>query len=149
MEKRPGLKAGIRKSIGQKREEIDLTQVSLTASNYLQPGQLLPLVIQPTMDGVNLASWAANNRDVIHTELAKHGGILFHNFTVDSPAKFEAFARAISGELFDEYGDLPRENRDAIPSGLCLEQIEHTMKRCVERVRYLHRHSHCAPLRLG
>src|SRR5438067_13669292 len=113
MEKRPGLKAGIRKSIGQKREEIDLTQVSLTASNYLQPGQLLPLVIQPTMDGVNLASWAANNRDVIHTELAKHGGILFHNFTVDSPAKFEAFDRAISGELFDEYGDLPRENQGA------------------------------------
>jgi alpha-ketoglutarate-dependent taurine dioxygenase len=113
MEKRSSLKAGIRKSIAEKREEIDLTQVSLTASSYLQPGQLLPLVIQPTMDGVNLASWAANNRDEIRTELARHGGILFHNFMVDSPAKFEAFARAISGELFDEYGDLPRENQGA------------------------------------
>src|SRR6266487_5245060 len=113
MEKRPSLKASIRKSILEKREEIDLTQVSLTRSGYLQPGQLLPLVIQPTMDGVNLANWAANNRDVIRTELAKHGAILFHNFTVDSPAKFEAFAGAIGGELFDEYGDLPRENPGA------------------------------------
>src|SRR5947209_19646395 len=113
MEKRPGLNASIRKSILERREEIDLTEVNLTTSGYLGPGQLLPLVVQPTMDGVNLASWAANNGDVIRTELARHGAILFHNFKLDSPAKFEAFAHAISGELFDEYGDLPREKSGA------------------------------------
>src|SRR6185437_15006164 len=113
MEKRPSLKAGIRKSMLEKREEIDLTEISLTTSGYFGPDQLLPLVIQPTMDGVSLANWAVNNRDVIRTELARHGAILFHNFKVDSPAKFEAFAHAISGELFDEYGDLPREKSGA------------------------------------
>src|SRR6266566_8502256 len=113
MEKRPSLKARIRESILEKREEINLANVSLTKSGYLQPGRFLPLVVQPALEGVNLASWAANNREYLRTELARHGGILFRNFTVDSPSKFEAFASAVSGELFDEYGDLPRENSGA------------------------------------
>lgn len=113
MEKKPSLKTSIRSSIQTKREEIDLSAVSLTKSSYLQPGQLLPLIIQPLMDGVNLANWAANNRDYLSEELARHGGILFRNFNLDTSAKFEVFARAISPELFDEYGDLPRDNPGA------------------------------------
>jgi alpha-ketoglutarate-dependent taurine dioxygenase len=103
----------LKKSIRAKREEINLAQITLTSASYLKEGQALPLVIQPTISGVNLASWAANNQEYLRKELAAHGGILFHNFSVDSPAKFEEFARAISTELFDEYGDLPRENRGA------------------------------------
>jgi len=113
MDKKPGLRASIRSSIQSRREEIDLGGISLTAASYFQPGHLLPLVIQPTMEGVNLASWAGNNQDYVRTELAKHGGILFRNFNVDAPAKFEAFAKAISTELFDEYGDLPRDTPGA------------------------------------
>jgi alpha-ketoglutarate-dependent taurine dioxygenase len=108
-------KSSIRKSIQKKREEINLTNFSLTKSDYLSSGQLLPLVIQPSIAGVNLASWAGNNKEYLHRELTKHGAILFRNFPLDSPAKFEAFASAVStdGELFDEYGDLPREQSGA------------------------------------
>lgn len=114
MEKKPGLKASIRKSIQEKREEINLATISLTQTSYLNE-QRLPMVIQSTMEGVNLASWAQNNKEYIITELARHGAILFRNFTVDSPLKFEEFARAISatGDLFDEYGDLPRDTPGA------------------------------------
>ncbi len=110
MQKRPTLKTSIRSSIQTKREEIDLSAVNLTKESYLQDGQLLPLIIQPAMEGVNLPNWASNNREYLSQALAKHGGILFRNFSVDSPAKFEAFARAVSTDLFDEYGDLPRED---------------------------------------
>ncbi len=112
MERKSGIGSSIRNS---RREEINLANFSLTTSSYLSPGQLLPLVIQPSIAGVNLASWAGNNKEYLRRELAKHGAILFRNFTVDSPAKFEAFACAVSadGELFDEYGDLPRENPGA------------------------------------
>jgi alpha-ketoglutarate-dependent taurine dioxygenase len=113
MEKRPGLKASIGKSIQEKREEIDLANFSLTTSSYLQPAQLLPLMVQPAFDGVNLANWAANSREYLQAELVKHGAILFRNFAVETPARFEAFARAISGDLFDEYGDLPRDTPGA------------------------------------
>lgn len=115
MEKKPSLRASIRQSIQEKRAEINLDTFRLTESGYLRPGQLLPLVIQPTMNGVNLSQWAGNNREYLQEELLKHGAILFRNFSVDTPDKFEAFACAVArdGELFDEYGDLPRENPGA------------------------------------
>jgi alpha-ketoglutarate-dependent taurine dioxygenase len=115
MEKKVGLESGITSSIQRRREEISLADFSLTKAGYLSDGALLPLVVQPALAGVNIVSWAANNREYICKELATHGAILFRNFTVDSPAKFEAFACAVSadGTLFDEYGDLPRENPGA------------------------------------
>jgi len=115
MERKPGLKMGLRKSIQEKREGIDLTNLNLTRASYIQPEQPLPLIIQPAIDGVNLANWAKGNKEYIQTELAKHGAILFRAFTIDSPAKFEEFATVVSssGELFDEYGDLPRDTPGA------------------------------------
>ncbi len=111
MEEKLSIKASIRKSIQDSREEINLANFSLTTSGYLGQGTL-PLVIQPAMDGVNLAGWASNNREDIRSNLAKHGAILFRNFAITSPAKFEEFALSVSetGELFDEYGDLPRDD---------------------------------------
>ena len=115
MERKPSLESSLRKSLQKKRGEMNLADFQLTTSHALSPGQLLPLVIEPAIAGVNLASWASNNREYLGRELAKHGALLFHNFAVDSPAKFEAFARAVSadGDLFDEYGDLPREQPGA------------------------------------
>jgi alpha-ketoglutarate-dependent taurine dioxygenase len=115
MEKRPSLKASLRKSIQEKREVLDLAHLSLTKSSYLHPEQPFPLVIQPAMEGVNLPAWVADNKKYIHDELARHGAILFRNFKVDSPARFEEFARtaSASNELFDEYGDLPRDTPGA------------------------------------
>src|SRR5215469_12150246 len=113
MERKPSLESNLRKSLHKKREEINLADFQLTTSHALFPGQLLPLVIEPAIAGVNLASWADESRDYLEKELARHGAILFRNFAVDSPAKFETFARAVSadGDLFDEYGDLPREDK--------------------------------------
>src|SRR4051812_34742963 len=103
MKTKPSLDSSLRKSLQKRREEINLADFQLTTSHSLSPEQLLPLVIEPTIAGVNLAHWAGNNRDYLGRELAKHGAILFRNFAVDSPAKFEAFARAVSadGDLFD------------------------------------------------
>ncbi len=108
MEKK--VETSIRKNIQKRREEISLNDFSLTKSSYLSPTTHFPLVIQPSMAGVNLASWTKNSKEYLRNELAKHGALLFRNFTIDSPGKFEEFARALStnGELFDEYGDLPR-----------------------------------------
>ncbi len=55
MEKKLGIGSGIRNS---RREEINLANFSLTTSGYLSPGQLLPLVLQPSLPGVNLVSVA-------------------------------------------------------------------------------------------
>ncbi|BCL83208.1 syrP protein [Ktedonobacteria bacterium brp13] len=115
MEKNVGASSSIRRSIQKKREEINLSDFSLTESSYFAPGKTLPLIIKPSIAGVNLANWAENNKEYINKELTKHGAILFRNFTIDSADKFEGFARSVAadGELFDEYGDLPRETPGA------------------------------------
>ena len=115
MNTRPSLRASIKKSAQEKREEINLAEFSLTRTSYLFPDESMLLVIQPAIDGVNLVSWAGNNKEYIRQELDKNGAILFRGFNVDVPAKFQEFATAVSATntLFDEYGDLPRDDPGA------------------------------------
>src|SRR5215472_5346044 len=98
MERKPSLESSLRKNIQKKRAEMSLADFQLTTSRSLSPRQLLPLVIEPAIAGVNLASWAHEKRDYLEKELAKHGALLLRNFTVDSPAKFAAFALAVSAD---------------------------------------------------
>jgi alpha-ketoglutarate-dependent taurine dioxygenase len=115
MKQRPSLRESIRNNIQEKRKIIDLTHFDLTKSYHLDDQQGTPLVIEPNIDGINLGNWVTNNKEYIQTQLAKYGAILFRNFPVESATKFEEFAYAASanGELFDEYGDLPRDDPGA------------------------------------
>lgn len=72
------------------------------------PDQLLPLVVEPTQPGLVLAEWAGANRSWIDAQLLTHGAVLFRNWDLPSPADFERAAKAVYGELFADYGDLPR-----------------------------------------
>lgn len=69
----------------------------------LREGGGLPLLVRPRVHGVNLAAWAAKNRDAVAAWLARHGAILFRDFG-GAVAEFEQFIRAASGELL-EYTD--------------------------------------------
>jgi alpha-ketoglutarate-dependent taurine dioxygenase len=92
-----------------KRKVVEISQENLVKAELFQPEQLLPLVIQPAVDGVNLITWTTNNREQIETWLLRHGGILFRNFDVKAVAEFEQFIQAISGGLLDySYRSTPR-----------------------------------------
>src|SRR5205823_1028497 len=82
---------------------------SVIKTGYLHGCEDLPLVIEPAMNDVELVEWAAQNQAFIHTELLKHGALLFRNFNVASVEEFERFTSTICADLFSEYGDLPRE----------------------------------------
>jgi amino acid adenylation domain-containing protein len=92
-----------------RRKAVDLSQVSSIRTSYLDPEQKLPLVIEPATEDVDLAEWAAGNRQFIEENLRSHGALLWRGFALDSVPEFEKFAGAICPELFGEYGDLPRE----------------------------------------
>jgi alpha-ketoglutarate-dependent taurine dioxygenase len=99
-----------RKSIGPiRRKAVDLANFNPVRESLLSEGQLLPLILEPASDQVDLADWARNNRAYIEEKLYKHGGILFRGFTVGGTEGFERVAASICTELFAEYGDLPRE----------------------------------------
>lgn len=109
MEQRRRKEINLANFMGVSPVAVSVSNVELTKTGYLQPGQILPLVIQPAVGDVDLEDWAKGNLEFIEAELLKHGGVLFRGFGVNSISAFEKFASAIRPDLFDEYGDLPRE----------------------------------------
>jgi alpha-ketoglutarate-dependent taurine dioxygenase len=81
------------------RKAVSVAQEARVRLKYLQPGQTLPLVIEPGVDGVNLMSWAKANKEFIETQLLKQGAILFRGFSLNSVGHFERLASAMAGEL--------------------------------------------------
>lgn len=86
-----------------KRKAIGISPSSLIKTERLPEGGLLPLVVEPTVRGVNLSEWAGNNRGFISKNLHESGGILFRNFNIKDAAEFESFAAAASGCELLEY----------------------------------------------
>ncbi len=91
-----------------RRKGVDLAQASVKKTEFLAPGETLPLVVKPTAGDVDLVSWVRRDRDFLQNELLKYGAILFRGFNTDSVAVFGQFASSVCSELFSEYGDLPR-----------------------------------------
>jgi alpha-ketoglutarate-dependent taurine dioxygenase len=93
---------------GMRRKAIDTT--SLVETRFM-PGleESLPLVVVPAVDNVDLAEWAAANREQVDGHLDRYGAVLFRGFGIASPTDFEHVASGVVPELFAEYGDLPTE----------------------------------------
>lgn len=92
-----------------RRKPIRLTEANLVSMETLQPKQPLPLVIRPTIDGVNLLSWVRAHRQTIETLLVQHGGILFRQFQWDGAAEFEQVIQAVSNDVLEyRYRSTPR-----------------------------------------
>ncbi|MBD2013422.1 TauD/TfdA family dioxygenase [Microcoleus sp. FACHB-53] len=92
-----------------KRQAVKVSPTDLAKAELFQPEQLLPLVIQPAVEGINLVTWAANNRDAIASWLLQHGGLLFRNFNIREVVQFEQFIQTLSGTLLDySYRSTPR-----------------------------------------
>ncbi|HEY0081995.1 MAG TPA: TauD/TfdA family dioxygenase [Pyrinomonadaceae bacterium] len=102
-----GLKLGRRKAVG-------LSPESLVRTSLFSSGATLPLVVEPAAQDVRLEEWIASSREFVEANLLKHGAILFRGFEVGSAPDFERCAKAASGHLFGEYGDLPREGADGV-----------------------------------
>ena len=92
-----------------KRRTVNLPR-ELVQFEYLSTGETLPLVLQPTVDDVDLTDWAADNQEWLENQLAKHGAILFRGFEIDTPAVFERFGLKICRDLFNENSEHPRQS---------------------------------------
>lgn len=91
------------------RKRINLSQEKLIKTDFFQPKQHLPLLVEPLIDGIDLATWATSNLEWIETQILKYGGILFRNFNIDKINGFEHFIQIISGKLIEySYRSTPR-----------------------------------------
>ena len=82
-----------------RRKPFSVVRESLVTIEPQKGEESLPLVMRPSVEGVDLVAWAPSNREFIKAQLLKHGGILFRNFNISSPSEFERFATACSDEL--------------------------------------------------
>jgi alpha-ketoglutarate-dependent taurine dioxygenase len=94
-----------------KRRPVGISAESLVECRPLIEGSLLPLLISPRVQGLDLTAWAAGQRTFIAESLLRHAGILFRGFTVERPDQLEAIIHAVSGEAL-EYRERssPRSN---------------------------------------
>ncbi|MBE9170903.1 TauD/TfdA family dioxygenase [Pleurocapsales cyanobacterium LEGE 06147] len=91
------------------RKSFQLSPEQLVKTELFRREFLLPLIIKPALNNIDLASWASENKHFIQTKLLHHGGILFRNFSINSVTKIEDFIKTISGNLLEySYCSTPR-----------------------------------------
>lgn len=92
-----------------KRKSVNFTSENLIKTESISLDRRSPLVIEPTINELDLIIWANNNRNWIESNLLEYGALLFRNFKLNSETDFEQFIQAISGELLDySYRSTPR-----------------------------------------
>src|ERR1044071_5583745 len=89
-----------------RRRTVDFSDnANLVKVSSLAPDSMLPAVIEPALEDLDLEAWARSHRQFIETTLAKHGAILFRNFRVTE----DSFARCVCG-IADELMDHNEES---------------------------------------
>jgi alpha-ketoglutarate-dependent taurine dioxygenase len=90
------------------RKGIPLSEEALVRESFLN-NNLLPLVLQPAVDGLSLTQWTRNNLQLIKERLATSGAILFRGFNLTTVEMFEEFMTVTAGDLLDySYRSTPR-----------------------------------------
>ena len=111
--------------------------------SFLFENGQIPVVVEPAAAGLDAAAWCQAGTARIDELLRSHGAVLFRNFYISSPREFERTARAANGELFAEYGDLPRN--------VAGERIYHSTPYPADQMILWHNessHLSCWPLRI-
>lgn len=85
---------------GIRRRAVTVSSEALVRFDSLPTGDL-PLLVKPAGPGVDLAAWAAANRQMLEEKLHKHGGILFRGFDLSEPEHLEAFVQGVAGESLE------------------------------------------------
>lgn len=87
-------------SLPGRRKIVTTTEQSLVRLSHLD-GHILPLVVEPEIERLDLVQWAEAQRDFINAKLSEAGAILFRRFRLNQVNQFEAFVEATCGELLE------------------------------------------------
>ena len=91
MQKKERQESSFTKFRAIKPKALNLSPNEFIKISPLWSEDLPPLMIEPEMDGLNLAEWLALNRAFVEKKLLECGAILFRGFNIQSQAQFEEF----------------------------------------------------------
>lgn len=92
-----------------RRKAVSVSEEELVRASDLEAGRGLPLLIEPAVEGVDLAAWMSRNREMVEGHLLARGGVLFRGFAVASEERFQGFVEAAAGSLLEyTYKSTPR-----------------------------------------
>jgi hypothetical protein len=89
-------------------QPLDLTRVELVTQARHDPSSSFLFVIRPRVDDVDLVAWVASHRQEIEQRISEYGAVLFDGFQIGTSDEFRRVAEGLCGELYGDYGDLPR-----------------------------------------
>ena len=84
---------GIKKMPAVQRSVVNLQ--TLVKTSLPQPGQALPLVVEPNLEGVELVPWLEHELAFVEASLLEHGGILFRGFDLRTQSDFDQVVNAL------------------------------------------------------
>jgi alpha-ketoglutarate-dependent taurine dioxygenase len=88
-----------------RRKAVSLSDEGLIRTRPLLEDRHIPFLVEPTVAGLDLASWAQSNRAQLDALLAKHRALLFRGFGIGNVAEFQRFVEASSDGDRLEYRD--------------------------------------------
>ncbi len=94
----------LKKLLGTKPKALKVSERTIVRESRLSSQTSLPLVLEPAYEGVDLVTWAGQNRELIEDRLQQHGAMLFRGFETQSLGSFEQFAKTIAPSLMT-YGE--------------------------------------------
>lgn len=104
-----------RKSIDSGRDILGREAVSADAADRvrlgaLEGGETLPVLIEPAVEGLDLAAWLEGGRDLLEQHLGTRGAVLFRGFDLRSREDLERAVQAASGSLLEySFRSTPRK----------------------------------------
>ncbi|MEH2051410.1 condensation domain-containing protein [Nostoc sp.] len=78
---------------------VRLSHQELIKTSYLESQNTLPLVVQPSVQGLDLLTWTKNNLEFIERQILQFGGILLRNFNITSISTFAQFIKSLCPDL--------------------------------------------------
>jgi alpha-ketoglutarate-dependent taurine dioxygenase len=89
----------IERSVGPRpssRRSVVRTGTEMVKTSILDADRGLPLVIEPVVKGVDLASWIPLNRGFVDVSLLKYGAILFRDFPIGDQQAFHGVVESLN-----------------------------------------------------
>jgi alpha-ketoglutarate-dependent taurine dioxygenase len=78
---------------------VKLSHGELIKTSYLESQNTLPLVVQPSLQDLDLLTWTKNNLEFIERQILQFGGILLRNFNITSISTFAQFIKSLCPNL--------------------------------------------------